>query len=413
MLDLNDMPQPLFADAGSMNQSAEQYFRSYPDVECFLAKFKDFDVVKDFTSARHFLSLHNQAKGTYGNYRGFVERLLLWSWMCAQKPALLLTRHDIADFLAFNKNPPTDWTGNARKPRFINDNGGSRSNPDWRPIYVSKAPDEILDGSVQAASYGSHQLTLRQLLSTCHSFYNFLYRENLSEGNPVVPVKPQQGRAFHCGQPSRNVIGVQLLELIIRRLERQALGSPDGERALFIITAASYLYLRTSDLGADEGHYPTMASFSFDAGAWWFIHTARNPPLRSRVNPVFLQYLTRYRTSRDLSPLPEANEYVPLLETVHGRGGLGVRRIKIIVKASLAQVHQSLLAEGYDEVGLEVIKSLTLRWFRDSGAKLGAVGLAPVELGNALGGVSPAYVYGRYYIRPLRSTSARPPPGGF
>ena len=38
MLDLNDMPQPLFADAGSMNQSAQQYFRAYPDVECFLAK---------------------------------------------------------------------------------------------------------------------------------------------------------------------------------------------------------------------------------------------------------------------------------------------------------------------------------------------------------------------------------------
>jgi hypothetical protein len=397
MLGLNLIPQPLFADGGSMIWSAQQYFRAYPGVQSFLCKFKEFDVDKDFTSAREFLSLHNLPLNTYNCYRGIVEKLLLWSWIHAKKPALQLTRQDIADFLAFYKNPPPDWIGNSPRTRFINDNGDWDSNPDWRPMCIRQASGETVDGNVQTASYQPNQDTLRQLLSICNSFYKFLYIESMSDGNPVAAVR-RQGRASHRVKPSRNIIRAQLLELIMRRLERQALGSPDGERTLFIIAAALYLYLRISDLGYDYGHCPTMSSFIFDAGTWWFIHSDRNPPARSRVNAAFLQYLTRYRVSRGLSPLPESNEDEPLLETVHGRGGLGPRCIIKTVKSSLAEVHRSLLADGYDEADLEVIKSLTLRWFRESGAKLDSVGLEPVELGKALGGVNPEYVYSRYYL---------------
>lgn len=382
--------QPLFAGPESMIWPEEQYFKAYPCVLSYLDKFKELDASKDFCGVRRYLSLHNQSQGTYGNYRGFTERLLLWSWIYAQKSALILTRKDIAEFLAFNKNPSSDWVCNAPKPRFINDNGNWRSNPDWRPIINVR--------SVHSAAYQPHNGAMRQLLSICSSFYNFLHREGLAAANPIVGASPQQGRAFNRGQPPRNVISSQLIELIIRRLEQQALDSPDGERALFIITAALYLYLRSSDLACGDDIYPTMNSFIFDDGNWWFIHSTHNPPHRSPVSSVFLQYLIRYRTSRGLSQLPELNEEVPLLETVHGRGGLSSRRIKETVKASLNEVHRSLLAEGYDEANLEVIKSLSLRWFRDSGAKLDALNRSPADLGKDLGNISPAYAYGRYYV---------------
>lgn len=302
---------------------------------------------------------------------------------------LTLTRQDFAEFLEFNKCPSSDWVSNAPKPRYINDNGNWNSNPDWRPIDVR---------SVQSASYQPYNGALRQLLSICSSFYNILHREGLAAANPIVGATPPQGRAFNRGQPPRNVISCQLIEVIIRRLEQQALDSPDGERALFIITAALYLYLRSSDLACRDDFYPTMNSFIFDDGNWWFVHSTLNSPHRSPVSPVFLQYLIRYRTSRGLSPLPELNEDVQLLETVHGRGGLSSRRITEIVKSSLSDVHRSLLAEGYDEANLKVIKSLSLRWFRDSGAKLDSLNLSPADLGKGLGNINPAYAYGRYYV---------------
>jgi hypothetical protein len=176
-----------------------------------------------------------------------------------------------------------------------------------------------------------------------------------------------------------------------------AAGSLDGERALFIVAAAVYLYLRPSDLATANEAFPTMDAFRLEHGNWWLVLDARNPPLRIPVGQDFLQYLVRYRVSRGLSPLPEINEQVPLLETVHGRSGLGARRIKEIVKTALAEIHRKLKCDGHSDAELELLKTVSLRWFRDSGAKLDARVRAPADLQKSLGNVSLSYVYGRYY----------------
>lgn len=399
MLEPNRIPQPLLAAPESMNWPERQYFRAYPSVFSYANAFKEFDSFKDLSSARTYLALHNQTQGTYGNYRGIVERLLLWSWIYAGKSVLSLTHRDIADFLEFNKTPPSDWVGNAPKSRFIDDSGYWVSNPEWRPLLGAKhIGDQTIDSDFKLTTYQPHKGTLRQILSICSSFYNFLHREGLAPANPIAGAKPEQGRAFLRGQPPRNLISPPLIELIIQQLERQALDSPDGERVLFVVAAALYLYLQASDLACADNTLPTMDSFVFDEDSWWFVHSNRSIPYRSPVNPDFLPYLVRYRTSRGLSPLPEPNEGVPLLETTYGRPGVSIRRINELVKASLIVAYRSLLSKGHNQLDLEIIKSISLRWFRDSGAKFNALNLSPADLGRCLGNVSPAYVYARYYV---------------
>ena len=86
-----------------------------------------------------------------------------------------------------------------------------------------------------------------------------------------------------------------------------------------------------------------------------------------------------------------------MLQTVHGRPGLRVRRITKIVKEALADVCRKLESEGQNPVDLDVLKSISLRWIRDSGAKLNAPTRTPKDLQKDLGSVSLPYVYGRYY----------------
>ncbi len=379
--------QPLFAGPECMVWSDDEYFRTYPSVRSYISVFKGFDAFKDFSNARLFLSQHNRSQGTFGNYRGFIERLLLWSWIYAGKASSVLTSQDFRKFLTFCEKPPPAWLGNAPKARFIDDEGEWIVNESWRPM-DSRGLNKI---------NAPHNGSLRQIQSICSSFFSFLHLEGLSTANPIKGFKPQHGRPFSRGQPPRSLVDRDLLKVVLSELKRQASLSSDGERALFAIAAALHLYLRPSDLAINNNRYPLMNVFSFADGKWWFVHFNRAPPQKVPVPSSFLPYLKRYRVSRGLPPLPEADERLPLLEALHGRSGICIRQINGIVKAALIEVHRALSITGLNEPDLQVIKSLSLRWFRDTGAKLDTLKRSPLDLQHGLGSLSPAYVYGRYY----------------
>jgi hypothetical protein len=193
------------------------------------------------------------------------------------------------------------------------------------------------------------------------------------------------------------VIGSELVNLILRHLELDATRHPEGERALFIVAAALYLYLRPSDLATIKGAYPTMDDFHFDGARWSLVLEARVPPIKVPVDSDFLKYLSRYRSSRGLSPLPIPGSAEPLLEAANGRPGLSNRRIREIVQATMNEVLQKLRAAGHDGADMAALSAVSLRWLRNSGAKQQSKDKSPSTLQKQLGSVSLSYVYGRYY----------------
>src|SRR5690349_2580744 len=116
-MDHNEIePCPIFADAKSVAVNVNIYFRTHSVVCKYLDKFSaHLNVFDDFKWARAFLTVHNGAPGTYGNYRAFVERLLLWSWIVCEKTVTDLATEDFGKFLSFNENPPDNWVGDAAR----------------------------------------------------------------------------------------------------------------------------------------------------------------------------------------------------------------------------------------------------------------------------------------------------------
>ncbi|WP_455828309.1 integrase [Pseudomonas capeferrum] len=392
-------PEPLFGTPESMTWQEDYYFRTYPSVRSYLYEFPgQVEAPRDFRSARYFLSMHSKSQGTFGNYRGFIERLLLWSWIYLEKSAMRLNCQEFSQFITFCEEPSSDWVGDVPRARFLATDELWSVNPDWRPMHErlqsrswSSEAEYETDKSIRLTS------TLRQLRSICSSFYNFLHREGLALANPVVAARHSDARGVSADHPTRLVIGLELVNLILRHLELNATRHPEGERALFIVATALYLYLRPSDLAKTRGAYPTMDDFHFDGTRWWLVLEARVPPIKVPVDSDFLEYLSRYRSSRGLSPLPILGEAEPLLETTNGRPGLSHRRIKEIVQAAMSEVVQKLRAEGHDGADLAALSAVSLRWLRNSGAKQKSQDKSPSTLQKQLGSVSLAYVYGRYY----------------
>lgn len=386
-----NVPHPIFAGPESMVLDIEQYYARYPCVAAYLRSFStDFDVETDFEWGLRFLARHNRSFGTFGNYRTFVERLLLWSWILAGKSALTLKRDQFGQFVSFCKKPPSNWVGTAPTLRFIQDDGDWKFNEGWRPFDVRSQSEED--------SYRPFTGTLRQIHSICSSFYNFLHAEDAAAFNPVAASRSHNGNAESGIYPVRSFLSSDQLCRVLQILGCRAPGKPADERALFIVAATVFMYLRASDLATSGEHCPSMDCFVLEDGKWWLVLAARGTPAqRIEVKPEFLPYLERYRKSRGLSPFPERNEGVPMLETSHGRPGLSVRQIRDIVQEALRQVHADITEAGESGDDWNILLRSGLRLLRDSGARSGAKSRKPAELQLDLRITSIAYTYGRYY----------------
>ncbi|WP_236450513.1 integrase [Stutzerimonas stutzeri] len=384
-------PHPLFAGPESMVLGIEQYYARYPCVAAYLKSFStELDVEKDFKWSLRFLARHNRAPGTFGNYRTFVERLLLWSWVFAGKSALTLNRDQFGQFLSFCKKPPSNWVGASPAVRFIQDDGNWTFNEGWRPFDIRS--------QTEADSYRPFRGTLRQIHSICSSFYNFLHAEDAAALNPVTASRSHNGNAESGIYPVRRYLSSDQLYHVLRILECRAVVNPTDERALFIVAATVFMYLRAADLAKSGEYCPSMDCFVLEDGKWWLVLDAPGTPSqRLAVNPKFLPYLKRYRKSRGLSPLPEQDEGVPMLETSYGRPGLSVRQIRDIVQGALRQVHAAITSSGECGDHWNVLLGSSLRFLRDSGARSAAQTREPAELQRDLRITSIAYTYGRYY----------------
>ncbi|WP_226648302.1 hypothetical protein [Microbulbifer variabilis] len=103
-------------------------------------------------------------------------------------------------------------------------------------------------------------------------------------------------------------------DYVLETAEIMAETSPtDHERTLFIMNALFAMYLRISELVADERSAPVMGDFKKDRdGNWWFHVTGKGNKGRAiTVCDQMLKALKRYRNYLQLPTLPSISEQTP------------------------------------------------------------------------------------------------------
>ena len=326
----------------------------------------------DYEYAWKFLYSYNGSTATFNSYRREIERILLWSWHIHKTSILNLKREDIEQYINFCINPPINWIGLKNVARFKLKHGERLQNPDWRPFVVTVKKDAARKGiKPSTKDYIFSQAGIQATFSILSSFFNFLIQEEVTTMNPVALIR--QKSKFTVKQqhlsPVRRVSNLQW-EYVIETIENLANIDPDKyERSLFILNALFSLYLRISELVADERSTPVMSDFRKDVdGNWWLHVTGKGNKSRIiTVSDEMLKALKRYRQFLSLSPLPIINDNSPILPKSIGKGPItSTRIVRSIVQDCFDIAYNKMKQDGLENDAQE-LRVATVHWLRHTG----------------------------------------------
>ena len=111
---------------------------------------------------------------------------------------------------------------------------------------------------------------------------------------------------------------------VIQTAKELAEQSPNHERTLFIMSALYSMYLRISELVADNRWQPKMNHFTRDnEDNWWFTTVGKgNKQRQIAVSEAMLEALKRWRKHLNLSPLPSPADTEVLITKNIGKGAV-------------------------------------------------------------------------------------------
>ncbi|MDL2189235.1 tyrosine-type recombinase/integrase [Pseudomonas sp. ChxA] len=406
-------PRPLFDTIESILGDYADFKDLHPDMAPYLAAFPaEISVETDLRHARAFLKSYSQSPSTFKNYRGYLERLILWSWIVQSKSVLDLTRTDAEAFLAFNVAPPQSWVGASAMRRFAPKDGLLMFNPRWRPFGVKiekadrkRAAEAHVKPVASQKKQGSGSTDL--IYSVACSFYDFLLQDGMDIASPFKSIKRVKGKR---GKPKIKALTTLQWDYLVGEAETMANEDPKHERTLFIVVALFAMYLRVGDLSGRDDWLPTMNSFFKRNGSWWFEVVGKgNKEREITVKDAFIPYLKRYRESLNMSPLPTKADDAPLLYTSHGRPNLTARQIRNIVQPVFDRARSRMQADGQPEDECQELMEVTLHWLRHTGATFDAKFRDAKHLQMDLGHESLSTTQDIYYnaINQERSASNR------
>ncbi|MEX1056345.1 MAG: site-specific integrase [Natronospirillum sp.] len=325
----------------------------------------------DFWHALRFLMSYEGSTATFNAYRREIERLLQWSWLIQEKAVTELKREDIEQYVRFCQAPPRPWIGTKNCARFTGVEGNRRAHPDWRPFVVSVSKVQARAGhSPKAADYASSQASIKSLFAVLSSYFNFLIQEEAVGANPVALIR-QKSKFLVSGQ-RREVRRLSNLQwdFVLETAELLAAEDPvKHERTLFVMQCLYAMYLRISELVADERYVPTMADFRRDSdNNWWFEVVGKGNKERSvSVSDAMLKALKRYRQHLGLTALPVPGERTPLVPTLGGKKPVSsTRHIRAIVQQCFDRSVERMGEEGLAEESHE-LQAATVHWLRHTG----------------------------------------------
>jgi site-specific recombinase XerD len=330
------------------------------------------DVDIDYEYAWKFIYSYNGSSATFNVYRREIERLLQWSWRIKQCSLLTLKREHIEEYIGFCQNPAIEWIGTKNVSRFISKNDLRLANPEWRPFVTTLSKADHRKGlEANKKHFSLSAAAMQAIFSVLSSFYNFLIQEEIATANPLLLIrqkskflKKQQHKA-----PVRRISNLQW-DYVISTAEQLAEQSPQlHERTLFIAYCLFGMYLRISELVADERSTPIMGDFRKDMdGNWWFHVIGKGNKSRIvTVSNALLIALKRYRTFLGLTPLPTPDDKTPLIPKATGKGSVtSTRQIRSIVQLCFDAAYERMKDEGMEEDAAE-LKSSTVHWLRHTG----------------------------------------------
>ena len=326
----------------------------------------------DLEYALKFLYSYNGSSATFNSYRREIERLLQWSWRIERISLLNLRRENIEDFIRFSFAPPKAWIGIKNVARFKDKNGTRYPNKDWRPFVVSISKAEHSKGSaVDANKFCPSQASIKGTFTALSSFYEYLIQENQVDSNPVALIK-QKNKFIRKDQLKPIVRRISKLQwdYVLETAELMASENPEEhERTLFIMNCLFAMYLRISELVADERSTPVMSDFRKDQdNNWWFDVTGKGNKNRSiTVCDDMLKALKRYRKYLGLPQLPPCGEQIPLISKAIGKGSItSTRHIRRIVQHCFDEAYNRMKEDGLKDDAIE-LKAATVHWLRHTG----------------------------------------------
>ncbi len=354
-------PQPLF-------DSINQLTNAVSDAQTAINRCPELmttDVIlEELIHSFSFLMSYNGSTATFNSYRREIERLLQWTYNVRTTTLKQLKRQDMEDFIRFCQAPPQSWIGTKQVARFKKSENTRKANPEWRPFVQSK---KTHDSPVFELS----QKSLQALFSVLSTYFNYLLQEDYLDVNPVALIRQKskfiQTHAYTA--PIRRITNLQW-DYILETVERLATQHPnEHERSLFVMRCLFGMYLRISELVADERSTPLMSDFQSDSDSnWWLRVVGKGNKARLvTVSDDMLDALRRYRAARGLSPLPYPGDNAPLVSKIKGNGPVtSTRQIRYLVQFCFDQAHQRMVSEGLQEEAQE-LQVATVHWLRHTG----------------------------------------------
>jgi site-specific recombinase XerD len=312
-----------------------------------------------------FLVAYNGSTATFNSYRREVERLLQWSYLIRGSGLTELRRVDLEDYLRFVQSPPNHWIGSKQVMRFKNASGLRVTNPKWRPFVAAQ------DDQGRTLSFELSQKSLQALFAVLSSYFNYLIQEDYLRLNPVAAIRQKskylQKHAYQA--PVRRISNLQW-DFIMETAEELTEQNPhEHERTLFLMRCLYAMYLRVSELVADERSTPVMGDFQSDSdGNWWLRVVGKGNKARMvTVSDDMLDALIRYRESLNLSKLPYPGEQTPLIPKLRGRGPVtSTRQIRYLVQFCFDQAYERMKGQGLEDDAQE-LRRATVHWLRHTG----------------------------------------------
>ncbi len=333
---------------------------------------KNPDFKRDLQLALCFIYSYNGSQATFNAYRREVERLLLWSWYVQSSPTTHLRRDQIEEFIHFCISPPEEWIGTKNVARFKLHMGTRVPNKQWRPFVSHISKLEFKNGEVPVTKQHSlSQAAIRATFSILSSYYGFLMQEEAVQQNPVALIR-QKSKFVKKEVTRRQVRRISNLQwdYVIETAELLAEEDPNmHERTLFIMNALLGMYLRISELVADERSAPIMGDFTKDTdGHWWFkVLSKGNKERLIAVSDDMLTALVRYRRFRDLPDMPTIAENTPLIPKNRGQGPMtSSRQVRNIVQFCFDQAYERMCEDGM-RTDADDLRVATVHWLRHTG----------------------------------------------